>query len=79
LNNNNVAEEELASHHNVSPQSMGQGFPRQHAISPVIINKAISELFLLGTTQPPKIHHAFLAGSSGFLLEQEKWFREYLE
>jgi hypothetical protein len=48
-------------------------------ISPVIINKAISELFLLEPHHRPK-YILLLAGNVVFLLEQEKWFRgSYLE
>jgi hypothetical protein len=48
-------------------------------ISPVIINKAISELFLLEPHIRPK-YILLLAGNGLFLLEQEKWFRgSYLQ
>ena len=48
-------------------------------ISPVIINKAISELFLLEPHHRPK-YILLLAGNGLFLLEQEKWFRgSYLQ
>lgn len=48
-------------------------------ISPLIINKAISELFLLEPHLRPK-YILLLAGNVVFLLEQEKWFRgSYLE
>lgn len=48
-------------------------------ISPVIINKAISELFLLEPHLRPK-YILLLAGNGLFLLEQEKWFRgSYLQ
>lgn len=48
-------------------------------ISPVIIHKAISELFLLEPHLRPK-YILLLAGNVLFLLEQEKWFRgSYLE
>ncbi len=53
--------------------------PEGVKISPVIINKAISELFLLEPHQRPK-YILMLAGNRLFLLEQEKWFRgSYLE
>jgi hypothetical protein len=49
------------------------------SISPVIINKAVSELFLLEPHQRPKFI-LLLAGNTVFLLEQEKWFRgSYLQ
>jgi len=48
-------------------------------ISPVIINKAISTLFLLEPHLRPK-YILLLAGNVVFLLEQEKWFRgSYLQ
>ncbi len=48
-------------------------------ISPVIINKAISEIFLIDPHQRPK-YILLLAGNVIFLLEQEKWFRgSYLQ
>ncbi len=48
-------------------------------ISPVIIHKAISELFLIEQHLRPK-YILLLAGNVIFLLEQEKWFRgSYLE
>lgn len=48
-------------------------------ISPVIINKAISTLFLLEQHLRPK-YILLLAGNVVFLLEQEKWFRgSYLQ
>jgi hypothetical protein len=43
-------------------------------ISPYIINKAISELFLIEPHQRPKFI-LLLAGNIVYLLEQEKWFR----
>jgi hypothetical protein len=53
--------------------------PEGIKISPVIINKAISELFLLEPHHRPK-YILLLAGNSLFLLEQEKWFRgSYLQ
>ncbi|WP_367769077.1 hypothetical protein AB3G33_10485 [Flavobacterium sp. WC2421] len=78
----NVAEEELAS----PPQRYHRSqwdrvftTPAGVTISPVIINKAISELFLLEQHNRPK-YIMLLAGNVVFLLEQEKWFRgSYLE
>jgi hypothetical protein len=53
--------------------------PKDVTISPVIINKAISELFLLELHIRPK-YILLLAGNVIYLLEQEKWFRgSYLE
>jgi len=43
-------------------------------ISPVVINKAISELFLFEPHLRPK-YILLLAGNIMYLLEQEKWFR----
>lgn len=49
------------------------------SISPMIINKAISAIFLLENHRRPK-YILLLAGNKIFLLEQEKWFRgQYLE
>ena len=49
------------------------------ALSPAIINKAVSELFLLDETRRPRFI-LLCAGNKYFLLEQEKWFRgSYLE
>ena len=48
-------------------------------ISPIIINKAISTLFLMEQHLRPK-YILLLAGNVVFLLEQEKWFRgSYLQ
>ncbi len=53
--------------------------PKEVKISPVIIHKAVSELFLLEPHQRPK-YILLLAGNTIFLLEQEKWFRgSYLQ
>ena len=53
--------------------------PNGIKISPVIINKAISELFLMEQHLRPK-YILLLAGNGVFLLEQEKWFRgSYLQ
>lgn len=53
--------------------------PAHLKISPVVINKAISELFLLEQYLRPK-YILLLAGNVVFLLEQEKWFRgSYLQ
>lgn len=43
-------------------------------ISPMIINKAVSELFLLDQHHRPK-YILLCAGNVYYLLEQEKWFR----
>jgi len=48
--------------------------PAHLKISPVIINKAISELFLFEPHLRPK-YTLLLAGNIVYLLEQEKWFR----
>ena len=48
-------------------------------ISPIVINKAVSTLFLLEQHLRPK-YILLLAGNMVFLLEQEKWFRgSYLQ
>lgn len=53
--------------------------PESLKISPVIINKAISGLFLIEQHLRPK-YILLLAGNRIFLLEQEKWFRgSYLQ
>jgi len=53
--------------------------PNGIKISPVIINKAISELFLMEQHLRAK-YILLLAGNGVFLLEQEKWFRgSYLQ
>lgn len=53
--------------------------PEGIKISPVVINAAISQLFLLESHQRPK-YILLLAGNVVFLLEQEKWFRgSYLQ
>ena len=53
--------------------------PEDLKISPVVINKAISELFLMEQHLRPK-YILLLAGNTVFLLEQEKWFRgSYLQ
>jgi len=48
--------------------------PADVKISPVVINKAISELFLIETHLRPN-YILLLAGNMVYLLEQEKWFR----
>jgi hypothetical protein len=48
--------------------------PAHLKISPVVINKAISELFLFEPQLRPK-YILLLAGNIVYLLEQEKWFR----
>ncbi len=53
--------------------------PAHFKISPIVINKAISELFLFEQHLRPK-YILLLAGNVVFLLEQEKWFRgSYLQ
>jgi hypothetical protein len=53
--------------------------PEGVKISPVVINKAVSELFLLEPHYRPR-YILLLAGNVIYLLEQEKWFRgSYLE
>ncbi len=48
-------------------------------ISPMVINKAVSQLFLLDAHRRPK-YILLCAGNVYYLLEQEKWFRgSYLE
>lgn len=78
----NVAEEELTQppqrYHKSHWENVFK-IPTDTTISPVIINKAISELFLLEQHNRPK-YIMLLAGNIVFLLEQEKWFRgSYLE
>lgn len=52
--------------------------PEGVSISPMIINKAVGEIFLLDAAQRPK-YILLLAGNKVFLLEQEKWFKgQYL-
>jgi hypothetical protein len=48
--------------------------PAHLKISPVVINKVISELFLFEPHLRPK-YILLLAGNMVYLLEQEKWFR----
>lgn len=53
--------------------------PEGIRISPMVINKAVSELFLLPTYQRPR-YILLCAGNVYFLLEAEKWFRgSYLQ
>jgi len=48
-------------------------------ISPIVINKAVSQLFLLDAHRRPK-YILLCAGNVYYLLEQEKWFKgSYLE
>jgi len=48
-------------------------------ISPIVINKAVSQLFLLDAHRRPK-YILLCAGNTFYLLEQEKWFKgSYLE
>lgn len=48
-------------------------------ISPMVINKAVSQLFLIDAHRRPK-YILLCAGNIYYLLEQEKWFRgSYLE
>lgn len=57
----------------------GFKIPNGCKISPTVINKAISELFLFEQHLRPKFI-LLLAGNVVFLLEQEKWFRgSYLQ
>ena len=48
--------------------------PEGLKISPMVINKAVSELFLIDARQRPR-YILLCAGNQYFLLEQEKWFR----
>ncbi|MDD4777511.1 MAG: type II restriction endonuclease subunit M [Fermentimonas sp.] len=53
--------------------------PEELTISPMIINEAISKLFLLAEHRRPK-YILLCAGNQYFLLESEKWFRgSYLQ
>ncbi len=52
--------------------------PEGVSISPMIINKAVGEIFLLDEARRPK-YILLLAGNVVFLLEQKKWFKgQYL-
>jgi len=52
--------------------------PEGVSISPMIINKAVGEVFLMDAHLRPK-YILLLAGNKIFLLEQEKWFKgQYL-
>ncbi len=78
----NIAEEELSNppqkYHRSQWERVFQT-TGEVKISPVIINKAISELFLLDKHVRPS-YILLLAGNVIFLLEQEKWFRgSYLQ
>ena len=48
--------------------------PEGVSISPMVINKAVSQLFLLPARHRPKFI-LLCAGNQYFLLEQEKWFK----
>ena len=48
--------------------------PKGVSISPMIINKAVGEVFLMDAHRRPK-YILLLAGNKVFLLEQEKWFK----
>ena len=48
--------------------------PQGYRISPAIVNKAISRIFLMPDEQRPK-YILMLAGNTLFLFEQEKWSR----
>lgn len=80
----NVEDEEQAStpqryHRSQWERIPNFQIPENCKISPSIINKAISQLFLLEQHYRPK-YILLLAGNIVFLLEQEKWFRgSYLE
>jgi len=53
--------------------------PEGLRISPIVINKVVSQLFLLEPHRRPK-YILLCAGNMYYLLEQEKWFRgSYLE
>src|SRR5690606_33309122 len=53
--------------------------PEGVSVSPMIINQAINELFLLPLNRRPK-YILLCGGNKYFLLESEKWFRgSYLE
>ncbi|MCM4156178.1 hypothetical protein [Gramella sp. AN32] len=53
--------------------------PEGLKISPMVVNEAVSKLFLMEMHQRPKFI-LLMAGNRYFLLEQEKWFRgSYLE
>lgn len=53
--------------------------PEGLKISPILINKVVSQLFLLDNHRRPK-YILLCAGNVYYLLEQEKWFRgSYLE
>lgn len=78
----NVEEEEVSTppqrYHRIQWERVFQT-PEGVRISPIIINKAISALFLIDPHLRPK-YILLLAGNVIFLLEQEKWDRgSYLE
>ncbi|MDI9880879.1 hypothetical protein [Flectobacillus longus] len=78
----NIEEEELSSPPQRYHRSQWErifALPNELKISPIIINKAVSALFLLEPHLRPK-YILLLAGNMIFLLEQEKWFRgSYLQ
>lgn len=78
----NIEEEELESkeqrYHRVQWSRVFK-ISEELKISPVIINKAISELSLLDQKERPQ-YILLLAGNKVFLIEVEKWFRgSYLQ
>lgn len=78
----NVEEEELTNPPQRYHRSQWErvfDLPKDVKISPVVINKAVSALFLIEQHLRPK-YILLLAGNVIFLLEQEKWFRgSYLQ
>lgn len=78
----NVENEELNNPPQRYHRSQWDGvfqLPKELKISPMVINKAISDLFLVEKHLRPN-YILLLAGNVVFLLEQEKWFRgSYLQ
>lgn len=78
----NIEEEEFESKEQRYHRSQWKDIfqvPDELKISPVIINKAISELSLLDQNERPH-YILLLAGNKIFLIEVEKWFRgSYLQ
>ena len=77
----NIEDEEAGAPMSTSPQRYHRSqwekvfpVPANLKISPAIVNKMVSTLFLLKQEERPR-YILLLAGNVVFLLEQEKWFR----
>ena len=77
----NIEDEEAGAPMGTSPQRYHRSqwekvfqVPANLKISPAIVNKMVSTLFLLKQEERPR-YILLLAGNVVFLLEQEKWFR----